>query len=103
MIKLTRQSKGESMYTIQLQVQDSIYNRIIGSGIDIQARFDEFITDFIDDSYPSISKSEAKQRVIDGVIRYQNQTGEYIDNDMYQIHISDSIAFLRAKYADNQR
>lgn len=72
------------------------------SGVDIQARFDEFVAELIDDGSPSISKQEALKRVSEGVERYQRQTGEYIDQEAYQIHISDSIAFLRAKYANNQ-
>ncbi len=91
------------MHTIQLQVNDGIYNQIITSGIDIQARFDEFVAELIDDGYQPISKQEASKRVSDGDERYQNQTGEYMDEGAYQIHISESIASLRAKYADYQR
>ncbi len=54
------------------------------------------------DGYPSISKQEAHERVCESVERYQNQTGEYADEGVYQIHISDSITSLRAKYANNQ-
>ena len=90
------------MHTIQLQVNDTVYNQITASGIDIQARFDEFVAELIDDGYPSISKQEACKRVSEGVERYQSQTGEYADEGAYQIHISDSIASLRAKYANNQ-
>lgn len=39
------------MHTIQLQVNDGIYNQIITSGIDIQAVLDEFVTELIDDEY----------------------------------------------------
>lgn len=90
------------MHTIQLQINDSVYSQITASGVDIQAIFDEFVAEPIDDGSPSISKQEALKRVSEGVERYQNQTGEYIDPEIYQIHISDSIASLRAKYANNQ-
>lgn len=90
------------MHTIQLQVNDSVFSQITASGVDIQARFDEFVAELIDDGSPSISKQEALKRVSEGVERYQNKTGEYIDSEAYQIHISDSIASLRAKYANNQ-
>lgn len=90
------------MHTIHLQVQDTIYDKIINSGIDIQGRFDEFIADLIDDGYSSINKSEAIRRVADGIERYQNQSGEYLDNDEYTVHISETIATLRAKYENHQ-
>jgi hypothetical protein len=95
-------AKESRMHTIQLQVNDGIYNQIITSGVDIQASFDEFVAELIDDGYSAISKQEALKRVSDGVGRYQNQTGDYLDSEAYQIHISGSIASLRAKYANNQ-
>ena len=64
--------KGIRMRTIQLQISDSIYDQITTSGMDIQARFDEFVAELIDDGYPSISKQEAHKRVCEGVERYQN-------------------------------
>lgn len=91
------------MHTIHLQVQDSIYDKIVNSSIDIQGRFDEFIADLIDDGYPGISKTEALRRVADGVERYENQSGEYLDSDGYNIRISETIASLRTKYENHQR
>ncbi|HRF57065.1 MAG TPA: hypothetical protein PLV58_06680 [Campylobacterales bacterium] len=44
------------------------------SGVDIQARFDEFVAELIDDGSPSISKQKALKRVSEGVERYQNQS-----------------------------
>ena len=85
------------MHTIHLQVQDTIYDKIVNSGIDIQGRFDEFIADLIDDGYPSISKSEATRRVADSMERYQNHSGEYLESEEYSIRISETIATLRAK------
>lgn len=90
------------MHTIHLQVQDTIYDKIVNSGIDIQGRFDEFIADLIDDGYPSIIKSEATRRVADGMERYQNRAGEYIDSEEYSVRISETIATLRTKYENNQ-
>ena len=43
--------KGIRMRTIQLQVNDTIYDQISTSGMDIQARFDEFVAELIDDEY----------------------------------------------------
>ncbi|GEM_PF-1041281 len=90
------------MHTIHLQVQDTIYDKIVNSGIDIQGRFDEFIADLIDDGYPSITKSEATHRVEKSIERYQSQSGEYLDSEDYSVRISETIATLRAKYENHQ-
>lgn len=90
------------MHTIHLQVQDTIYDKIVNSGIDIQGRFDEFIADLIDDGYPSITKSEAARRVADSMERYQSQSGEYLGSEEYSVRISETIATLRAKYENHQ-
>jgi hypothetical protein len=73
--------KGLIMQTIQLQVQDSIYNQLINSGVDIQAKVNEFLIDILDDGYPSISTDEAKRRVSDAIERYKNDTGVYTPYD----------------------
>lgn len=57
----------------------------------------------IDDSYPSISKSEATRRVADSMERYQNHSGEYLDSEEYSVRISETIATLRTKYENHQR
>ena len=90
------------MHTIHLQVQDTIYDKIVNSGMDIQGRFDEFIADLIDDGYPSISKSEAARRVAESMERYQNHSGEYLDGEEYSVRISETITTLRAKYENHQ-
>ncbi len=90
------------MHTIHLHVQDTIYDKIINSGIDIQGRFDEFILDLMDEGYPTIPKSEAIRRVADGMERYQNHLGEYLDSEEYRVHLSETIAILRAKYENHQ-
>jgi hypothetical protein len=90
------------MHTIHLQVQDTIYDKIVNSGIDIQGRFDEFIADLIDDGYPSITKSEAARRVAESMERYQNHSGEYLESEDYSVRISETVATLRAKYENHQ-
>lgn len=90
------------MHTIHLQVHDTIYDKIVNSGIDIQGRFDEFITDLIDDGYPSITKLEATSRVEKSIERYQSQSGEYLGSEEYSVRISETIATLRAKYENHQ-
>lgn len=62
------------MQTIKLQLDDSMYQHILKSGVDIQAKFKEFLIDFIDDDYPSITTEEAKKRVLDAVESYNNGT-----------------------------
>lgn len=89
------------MQTIHLQVQDNMYEKLIGSGIDIQAKFDEFIFDILDDGYPSVSTEEARQRVSDAVDRYINKTGIYINTENYELHKAKTIEALRTKYADH--
>lgn len=90
------------MHTIHLQVQDTIYDKIVNSGMDIQGRFDEFIADLIDDGYPSIPKSEATRRVEKSIERYQSESGEYLGSEDYSIRISETIATLRTKYENHQ-
>ena len=59
------------MHTIKLQLDDNLYEDITQSGIDIKEKFKEFLMDFIDDGYPSISTKEAKKRVSEAVEDYQ--------------------------------
>ena len=59
------------MHTIKLQLDDNLYEDITQSGIDIKEKFKEFLVDFVDDGYPSISTKEAKERVSEAVEDYQ--------------------------------
>ena len=59
------------MHTIKLQLDDNLYEDITQSGIDIKEKFKEFLMDFVDDGYPSISTQEAKKRVSEAVEDYQ--------------------------------
>ena len=96
-----KQTRGLKVQTIQLQIQDSLYNQLMKSGVDIQAKINEFLLDMVDDGYPSISTDEAKKRVSDAVDRYKNSTGEYLNSQDYQAHISSTIANLKTKYANH--
>lgn len=58
------------MQTIKLQLEDNLYNNIVNSGIDVQAKFKDFLFDLVDDGYPSISMEEAKKRVSEAVEDY---------------------------------
>jgi hypothetical protein len=89
------------MQTIELKIPDNIYNQLSKSGIDIKQRLQDTIYDLLDDGYPSISINEATKRVSDAIHRYTNGTGEYLDSDDYQYHITKTIDTLKSKYANN--
>ena len=59
------------MRTIQIEVDDSLYDDIVQSGIDLKARLQEFIHNLTDDGYPAISTEEVRRRVHDAVVAYQ--------------------------------
>jgi predicted Ser/Thr protein kinase len=59
------------MRTIQIELDDNLYEDITKSGIDIKEKFKEFLMDFADDGYPSISTREAKKRVSEAIEDYQ--------------------------------
>ncbi len=65
------------MQTIQLHIEDDIYESLIQQGIDVKAKVYELIDSLIDDGYPSITTQEAKKRVNEAVERYQRGEGEY--------------------------
>jgi len=67
------------MQTIQLELEDSIYNSIQAKGINIKELFQEFIHTLNDS--PSLSLQEAKQRVYEAVTKYQNGSLNTISHD----------------------
>ena len=69
------------MQTIQLQIEDDIYDELKSKGIDINHKLQDFLYDLLDDGYPAISEDEAKQRVSNAVDRYRNVTGVYTAYD----------------------
>jgi len=89
------------MHTINLQIQDDLYESITSKGYDINTKIKEFLYSFVDDEYPSISTDEANIRVSDAVNRYKNKTGSYADQDQYLTHINSTIDNLKSKYANN--
>jgi len=62
------------MHTIKLQIEDNLYENITQSGIDIKEKFREFLMDFTDDGYPSISTKEAQKRVSEAVDDYKKNS-----------------------------
>ncbi|MEA3354219.1 MAG: hypothetical protein U9Q33_10420 [Campylobacterota bacterium] len=89
------------MQTIQLQVEDDIYDEIKSKGIDINHKLQDFLYDLLDDGYPSVSEDEAKQRVSDAVDRYRNGTGSYTNAEEYLEYKSNMIDTIKSKYANN--
>ena len=59
------------MQTIKIQLEDTMYQNIVQSSVDIQAKFKEFLIDFVDDGYPAITTEEAKKRVSEAVEDYR--------------------------------
>lgn len=86
------------MHTIQLQVEDDIYDEIKSKGIDINHKLQDFLYDLIDDGYPAISEDEAKQRVSDAVDRYRNGIGNYTSAKDYEIKMEKFMDGLSLKY-----
>jgi len=73
------------MKTIKLQLEDSLYERVLQNQIDIQAKFKEFLFDITDDGYSSISTEEAKKRVSEAVEDYHTNPQHFskIDNNFW--------------------
>ena len=89
------------MQTIELQVEDDIYDELKSKGIDINHKLQDFLYDLLDDGYPAISEDEAKQRVSDAVDRYRSGTGTYLDANKYAERKSNMISSIKSKYANN--
>lgn len=89
------------MHTIKLQLDDNLYEEIAQSGIDIKEKFKEFLIDFVDDGYPAISTQEAKKRVSKAIERYENSTGNYLNEEEYEEYRSQHLESLKIKYANH--
>lgn len=86
------------MQTIQLEIQDDIYEELKSKEIDINNKLQDLLYDLVDDGYPSISTEEAKQRVSDAVDRYRNGTGSYTSTKDYEIKMAKFMDGLSIKY-----
>ena len=73
------------MQTIKLQLEDNLYKNILNSGIDIQAKFKEFLFELVDDGYPFVTTQEAKDRVGNAVEDYQKNPQNFskLDSDFW--------------------
>jgi len=89
------------MQILKIELEDSVYQNVLQSGIDIQEKVKEFLFDLVDDGYPAINTQEAKKRVADAVNRYKNGTGIYLNEEEYNIHKTKHLETLETKYANN--
>jgi hypothetical protein len=69
------------MHTIHLEIQDSLYEQLVQSGVNVQEKLRELLNDMVDDGYHSIGMDEAKKRVGDAVERYKNGTMQCVSHD----------------------
>ena len=67
------------MQTLKIELEDSVYQNVVQSGIDIQEKVKEFLFDLVDDGYPAITTQEAKKRVSDAVNRYKNNPKSFTE------------------------
>ncbi|WP_297485551.1 hypothetical protein [Sulfurimonas sp.] len=89
------------MRTLKIELEDSVYQNVVQSGIDVQEKVKEFLFELVDDGYPAITTDEAKKRVVDAVKKYQHRTGTYLNEQEYENHMHKYMQSLKSKYADN--
>ena len=65
------------MHTINIQLNDDLYETLSSNNIDIQSKIKEYLSTLVGDGYPSISNSEAKKRITDAINRYSTAQGNY--------------------------
>jgi hypothetical protein len=68
------------MQNINLNIDSDIYDNIKRGGIDIQKKFNEFLSQFafLDDGYPTIGTEEARKRVASAVENYKKNPEEFV-------------------------
>ena len=86
------------MHTINLQIQDDIYESIVERGLDINTKLKEYIYSLVDGNHLTISGKEANRRVSEAVERYEKGTGEYVDQEQYDIYADKLRDKLITKY-----
>jgi len=72
------------LHTIQLQLENSLYDKIKNNDIDINEQFQEYLLNFINDGYPAINTQEATNRV-------SNAIADYEINSLKNFEASDNI------------
>ncbi len=79
------------MVTINLELEDSLYEDIKKQGIDLQAQFKEFLADLKDDGYLSIGTKEAKKRVNEAIKEYKSGKMKTISHEEMWANIDRDI------------
>ena len=69
------------MQTIQLEIDDELYESIKDSHINLQSKFKEFLLSLTDDGFPAISTDEAKKRVDDAMTSYKDGSMQTVSHD----------------------
>ena len=71
---------------ISIEIDDNIYTKLQKAGIDIQEKFDEFVSSLpqTDSSTKPLTFDEASKRVSEAVEMYDSQSGEYLDEMQYK-------------------
>jgi len=84
------------MQTVQIQINDDLYQNLSSHNIDIQAKIKEYLLALVNGAnYPSISTEEAKKSVSDAIGRYENGNGHYSSLDSnYEKDLSSFIEKL---------
>jgi hypothetical protein len=74
------------MATIEIEVDDKLFENIQKQGVDLQVEFNDFLLNLVDDGYPAISTEEAKKRISEEIEDY-NKNGmkncEVLDNKFW--------------------
>jgi len=82
------------MHTLQLQLNDDLYENLTSRNIDISGKIKEYLLSLANDGYPAITSEEAKRRVKDAVERYKSGNGVYVTLDAN--HVADMDKFIES-------
>ena len=70
------------MQTVQIQINDDLYEHLSAHNIDIQAKIKDYLLALVGtNNYLSISTEEAKKRVSDAIDRYESGSGQHVSLD----------------------
>ncbi len=69
------------MATLTIDLSDELYQNLKSSNIDIHSKIRAYLSDLVDDGYPSISTDEASKRVQDALKRYETNKSSYTPYD----------------------
>ena len=70
------------MRTVQIQINDDLYEHLSAHNIDIQAKIKDYLLALVGGkNYSSISTEEAKKRVSDAIDRYESGSGQHVSLD----------------------